>query len=104
VDDTVCNNSAVTFNIVNPNTVSGEWKYDIAVTYPAGVTGTLGNRLGEVSLVQVDNLVNSTQDLQVVEYRFTSKIDPGDGGVECIGRDTVIRVYKSNIKHKSDGG
>ncbi|MEJ5266172.1 MAG: hypothetical protein WHT29_12735, partial [Bacteroidales bacterium] len=93
-DDTLCNNGSTTFSITNPNTVRGVWRYDIEVTYPAGVSGTLGDKTNQTVLTQTDNLTNNTNDVQAVTYRFIPHINPGDGGGECgSGVDTTITIY-----------
>ena len=82
------------FTIVNPTNQTGEWRYDLDVTYPAGVTGTLSDGSGQTTLNLTDNLVNSTLLVQTVTYHFTPHIDPGDGDGECQdGVDTLITVY-----------
>ncbi|MEJ5265870.1 MAG: immunoglobulin domain-containing protein, partial [Bacteroidales bacterium] len=78
-DDTLCNNGSTTFSITNPNTVRGVWRYDIDVTYPAGVSGSLNDQTNQTALTQVDNITNTTNDVQAVTYRFIPHIDPGDG-------------------------
>ena len=93
-DDTLCYNGSTTFTITNPNTVRGTWRYDVDVTYPAGVTGSLGNLTNQTVLTQAETLSNTTSDVKAVTYLFTPHIDPTDGGSECQnGLDTTITVY-----------
>ena len=93
-DDTLCYNGSTTFTITNPNTVRGTWRYDVNVTYPAGVTGSLGNLTNQTVLTQAETLSNTTSDVKAVTYLFTPHIDPTDGGSECQnGLDTTITVY-----------
>ncbi|HPO66629.1 MAG TPA: gliding motility-associated C-terminal domain-containing protein, partial [Bacteroidales bacterium] len=99
-DDTLCNNGSTTFSITNPNTVRGVWRYDIEVTYPAGVSGTLGDKTNQTVLTQTDNLINTTNDVQAVTYRFIPHINPGDGGLECgAGVETTLVVYVNPTVH-----
>ena len=93
-DDTLCNNGSTTFTVTNPNTQRGLWRYDLDVTYPAGVSGLLTDQnnltLGSIA----ETLVNTTLDVQAVTYRFTPHINPSDGGPECgSGVDTLITIY-----------
>ena len=93
-DDTLCYNGSTTFTVTNPNTVRGTWRYDVDVTYPAGVTGSLGNLTNQTVLTQAETLSNTTSDVKAVTYLFTPHIDPTDGGAECQnGLDTTITVY-----------
>jgi gliding motility-associated-like protein len=99
-DDTLCNNTSTTFTITKPNTVRGLWRYDIDVTYPSGVTGSLGDLTNQTNLTQTDNLTNTTNDVQAVTYRFIPHIDPGDGGPECTaGVETTLVVYVNPTIH-----
>ncbi len=97
MDDTLCYgdpNTPNTFTITNPNTQRGTWRYDLDVTYPAGVTGSLSDQLNLEDLSITDNLVNTTLNVLEVTYRFTPHINPEDGDGECgLGEDTLIRVW-----------
>src|SRR4030042_180955 len=93
-DDTICYNGSTDFTIVNPNTQRGTWRYDVDVTYPGGVTGTLGDLNNQTILALTDNLSNTTLNGQWVTYQFTPHINPDDGDAECAGGvDTTITVY-----------
>ncbi len=93
-DDTLCYDGSTSFTLVNPTNQTGEWRYDLDVTYPAGVTGTLSDGTNQTALNLTDNLVNTTLLVQTVTYHFTPHIDPGDGDSECGGGvDTTITVY-----------
>ncbi len=93
-DDTLCYDGSTSFTLVNPTNQTGEWRYDLDVTYPAGVTGILSDGTSQTALNLTDNLVNTTLTVQMVTYHFTPHIDPGDGEGECGGGvDTTITVY-----------
>ncbi len=95
VDDTLCYGEPNTPNIISitqPNTVKGKWLYDLDVTYPAGVNGVLTDSLNLDDLSLLDNLVNTSDDVQEVTYHFTPHIDIGDGRDCGSGIDTLIRV------------
>ena len=87
-DPVLCHDGTATFNISTVNTSvsnGGEWLYDVAVIYPALVTGTLSGGLYNItSLSLTDNLINTGDVVQTVIYSFTPHIRPGDGGPECI--------------------
>ena len=94
VDDTLCYDGVARLSITNPTNQTGEWRYDLDVTYPAGVTGTLSDGTNQTALNLTDNLVNTSLSVQTVTYHFTPHIDPGDGDGECgNGLDTTITVY-----------
>ena len=59
-DDTLCYDGTAKLRITNPTNHTGEWRYDLDVTYPAGVTGTLSDGSNQTALNLTDNLVNST--------------------------------------------
>ena len=94
VDDTLCYDGTTNFTISDPTTHTGPWTYDLDVTYPLGVSGVLTDQNGISDLSLTDNLVNTTNDEQVVTYHFTPHIEPGDGQGSCDdGIDTLISIY-----------
>ncbi len=60
VDDTLCYDGTADITITNPTNQTGEWRYDLDVTYPAGVTGILSDGTSQTALNLTDNLVNTT--------------------------------------------
>ena len=61
-----------------------QWRYDVQVVYPAGVTGSWAAGLTDQTAASLtDNLTNTTDVVQTVIYTFTPHIRPGDGGPEC---------------------
>ena len=61
-----------------------QWRYDVSVVYPAGVTGSWAAGLTDQTAASLtDNLTNTTDVVQTVTYTFTPHIRPGDGGTEC---------------------
>ena len=63
-----------------------QWRYDVSVVYPAGVTGSWAAGLTNQSAATlIDDLTNTTDLVQTVIYTFTAHIRPGDGGTECQG-------------------
>ncbi len=105
-DEVLCYNGDASFDITNPNTVNtiGEWRYDVTVNYPGGVTGDWASGLTDISATGVsaltDNLTNTTDDVQTVTYTFTPHIDPGDGGGECAGGVPVVINVEINPRPK----
>ena len=101
-DEILCYDGDAAFDITNPNTVNtiGEWRYDVTVNYPGGVTGDWTGGLSDVTATGLsaltDNLTNTTDDIQTVTYTFTPHIDPGDGGGECSNGVPVIIEIEIN--------
>ena len=63
-----------------------QWRYDVSVVYPAGVTGDWAAGLTDQTVSTLtDDLTNTTDIVQTVTYTFTPHIRPGDGGSECGG-------------------
>ena len=96
-DPILCYDGDAVFNIGTVNTsVSGgsQWRYDINVLYPAGVTGDWTAGLTDQTLSALtDNLTNNSDVVQTVTYTFTPHIHPGDGGTECQnGIPVVLQV------------
>jgi hypothetical protein len=105
-EDVLCFDGVAEFEVTNPNTINpaGEWRYDLQVTYPAGVTGSIGPGTGTVlisdltdigPLAITDNLENITAEIQTVTYTFTPKIDRGGGRAVCedgISRTIIISI------------
>ena len=77
------------FNISTVNSMLGpgsQWRYDVSVVYPAGVTGSWSAGLtSQTASTLIDDLTNNTDIVQTVIYTFTPHIVPGDGGTECHG-------------------
>ena len=86
-DQLLCHDGDATFNISTVNTTlhaGSQWRYDVSVVYPAGVTGSWAAGLTDQTLnTLTDNLTNTTDIVQTVTYTFTPHIRPGDGGAEC---------------------
>ena len=86
-DQLLCFDGDARFNISTVNTVlhaGSQWRYDVSVVYPAGVTGSWAAGLtNQTSTILTDNLTNTTDLVQTVTYTFTPHIRPGDGGSEC---------------------
>ena len=76
-----------TFNISTVNTklhAGSQWRYDVSVVYPAGVTGSWAAGLtDQTANTLIDNLTNTTDIVQTVVYTFIPHIKPGDAGAEC---------------------
>ena len=93
-DQLLCYDGDAVFNISNVHTLLGpgsQWRYDVSVSYPAGVTGDWASGLTDQTLnTLTDNLTNTSDLLQTVTYTFTPHIRPGDGGSECNGGVAVI--------------
>ncbi len=84
-------------NIVNTGTT---WYYDIETTYPLGVTGSWPTGLTDQTATGIgaltDNIVNTTNDVQTVGYRFIPHIRPGDGDDDCADGVEVFLEIKIN--------
>ena len=96
-DTVLCFDGDATFNISNVHTLLGpgsQWRYDVSVVYPAGVTGSWPAGLtDQTANTLLDGLTNTTNIVQTVVYTFTPHIRPGDGGTECQnGVQTIISV------------
>ena len=97
-DEILCYDGDAEFDITDPNTVNaiGEWRYDVTVNYPAGVTGEwtggLHNETGTGLSALTDNLTNTTNDVQMVTYTFIPHIHPGDGGGDCGGGVPIVSI------------
>ncbi len=105
-DEVLCYDGDASFDITNPNTVNtiGEWRYDVTVNYPGGVTGDWAGGLSDVTATGLsaltDNLTNTTDDVQTVTYTFTPHIEPGDGGGECANGIPVVIEIEINPQPK----
>ena len=88
-DQLLCYDGDATFNISTVHTAlspGSQWRYDVSVVYPAGVTGSWAAGLtNQTAATLTDNLTNNTDIVQTVTYTFTPHIKPGDGGTECQG-------------------
>ena len=86
-DPVLCYDGDAVFNISTVNTAvstGGQWRYDVSVSYPAGVNGDwLAGLTNQTAATLTDNLNNTTDFVQTVTYTFTPHIRPGDGGPEC---------------------
>ena len=86
-DPLLCHDGDAVFDVSTVNTAlhsGSEWRYDISVVYPAGVTGSWAGGLTDQTLTSItDDLTNTTAVVQTVTYTFTPHIRPGDGGAEC---------------------
>jgi gliding motility-associated-like protein len=93
-DQLLCYDGNAVFNIstVNSSLYTGSvWRYDVSVSYPAGVTGTWASGLtDQAAATLTDNLTNTSDVVQSVTYTFTPHIKPGDGGTECAGGVPVV--------------
>ena len=93
-DPVLCYDGDAVFNITTPNTAvstGGQWRYDVSVSYPAGVNGDwLAGLTNQTAATLTDNLTNTTDLVQTVTYTFTPHIRPGDGGPECANGIQII--------------
>jgi gliding motility-associated-like protein len=94
IRDSICYNEGITFSLGNPNVTIGTWAYDIITTVSdPGVTGW--NTAHDATILNyTDPIVNTTDTVQYVTYRFIPKIkDPTTGVAYCNeGIDTTIIV------------
>ncbi len=99
VNDTLCFEEGTTFNIstLTPSAnTTGTWVYDVVTTISDPSVSGNTDRTDETALSFTDNLVNTSNTLQWVDYEFTAKIlDPRSGLAYCSNGtvDTTIRIY-----------
>ncbi|HRW27093.1 MAG TPA: gliding motility-associated C-terminal domain-containing protein, partial [Bacteroidales bacterium] len=94
VPDTLfCNGSTVEFAIDSLVVSKGEVMYDLDVTYPAGVPGTLTDGQRQIADIS-DHLVNSTDSYQTVTYHFRPYIQGKPGDPTCNeGVEVIIAIH-----------
>ncbi len=99
VEDTLCFDEGTSFNISSPTlsgNPTGEWAYGL-VTTPSGPLVSNFRTTGQYTdLNFTDNLLNSSDTLQWVDYTFTARLlNPRGGQPACPDgiADTTIRVY-----------
>ncbi|HNV66509.1 MAG TPA: gliding motility-associated C-terminal domain-containing protein, partial [Bacteroidales bacterium] len=94
VPDTIfCNGSTVEFTIDSLVVSRGEVMYDLDVTYPAGLSGTLANGQNQIANIS-DLLTNSSDSYQTVTYRFRPYIQGKTGDPTCHdGVEVIITVH-----------
>ena len=95
LDSVICNGDLITINITNPNNpIRGTWLYDLDVTPDPGITGASPDQLGIATTLINEALTNNDTTVQKVIYHFTPRIDPDDGGADCLdGMDTTIIIW-----------
>ncbi|MEZ5020997.1 MAG: gliding motility-associated C-terminal domain-containing protein [Bacteroidales bacterium] len=94
VPDTLfCNGSTIDFAIDSLVISRGEVMYDLDVTYPAGISGTLSD--GQRQIINIsDLLTNSTDSYQTVTYRFRPYIQGKPGDPTCLnGVEVIILIH-----------
>ena len=94
VPDTLfCNGSTVNFTIDSLVISRGEVMYNLDVTYPGVVTGTLTDGSRQVINIS-DTLTNNSDSHQTVTYRFSPYIQGKPGDPTCSnGIDTTIVIH-----------
>ncbi|RLD54226.1 MAG: hypothetical protein DRI97_11910, partial [Bacteroidetes bacterium] len=94
-DTVLCNGETSTIAVRNPNTsVHGTWVYDLVVTAESEIDGerSSGNGLTLTSIPET--LTNTDTVVHFVQYHFTPRVIPEDGGLDCgSGRDTTITIW-----------
>jgi len=92
VPDTLfCNGSTIDFAIDSLVISRGEVMYDLDVTYPAGISGTLTDGQRQIANIS-DLLTNTTDSYQTVTYRFRPYIQGKTGDPTCHDGIEVILV------------
>ena len=94
VPDTLfCNGSTVNFTIDSLVVSRGEVMYNLDVTYPGSVTGTLTDGSRQILDIS-DLLTNNSDSHQTVTYRFSPYIQGKPGDPTCnAGIDTTIVIH-----------
>ena len=94
VPDTLfCNGSTVNFTIDSLVVSRGEVMYNLDVTYPGPVTGTLTDGSRQILDIS-DLLTNNSDSHQTVTYRFSPYIQGKPGDPTCnAGIDTTIVIH-----------
>ncbi len=96
VEDTLCFDEGVGFNVstATPSeNTSGEWVYVLSTTISAGsVTGYRADGT-YTDMSFSEPLVNSSPDLQWIEYTFKPRIYKNENDYCGQGSDTTVRIY-----------
>jgi gliding motility-associated-like protein/uncharacterized repeat protein (TIGR01451 family) len=91
---TVCDGESTIISISNPlGAIRGLWVYDLTVTPDEGIGGnTAGGTYTEMTDL-TETLTNSSREIRKVEYIFTPRIIPDDGGADCDGIADTITLW-----------
>ncbi|RLD65873.1 MAG: hypothetical protein DRI98_14245, partial [Bacteroidetes bacterium] len=94
-DTVLCNGETSTIAVRNPNTsVHGTWVYDLVVTAESEIDGERSSGNGLTLTLIPETLTNSDTVVHFVQYHFTPRVIPEDGGLDCgSGRDTTITIW-----------
>ncbi|MCG8411609.1 MAG: gliding motility-associated C-terminal domain-containing protein, partial [Bacteroidales bacterium] len=96
IDTILCDSSDITFNITSlSGNIIGNKYYYLETTYTSGnILGVTSDGYYPIANF-TDNLINTTNQVQFVIYRFSAKIkDPESGTPYCHnGSDTSITIY-----------
>jgi gliding motility-associated-like protein len=93
VNDTICNEDFIVFQVTNPNITLGDWKYRLEVDYGEFLTGLLPADSLYDELRLDEQLINTDTIWHQASYRFIPYIDPVDGDTLCQHyQDTTIYV------------
>ena len=95
-DTVICNNTATTITIRNPNTpIRGTWNYNLTVTPDTHITGAQGSAVNSNILSFTNTLVNSDTIVHKVIYHFKPNIfnDDGTPPASCASVDTNIVIW-----------
>ena len=93
-DTIICDSAIVTFDVSDQNgfTAGGKFYYLTTTYNPLNVSGVEADGEKPAGTDFTDQLVNLTNEVQTVQYRFKARIN--DPGINCeSGTDTIITVY-----------
>ena len=94
-DTIICDGETAVINVRNPNVpIMGEWTFDLSVNPDPEISGYTGTASGTGDFIFNETLSNSDTVAHKIEYHFTPRIEPDDGGAECGGGiDTIITIW-----------
>jgi len=102
-DKIICDGGSTTIFVRNPNTsVRGDWMYDMTVIPEPGITGyTTGRTYSDPTNLN-ETLYNSGTEIGRITYRFTPRIVPEDGGINCTdGTEKEITIMvRPSLRHR----
>ncbi len=93
-ESVICYGESITLNVRNLNgMVQGQWVYDVRVVPDPGIDGFTPGATYTTPVSLTETLTNSGTERHKVEYHFTPRIVPSDGGADCIGEEQVITIW-----------
>jgi gliding motility-associated-like protein len=103
-ESVICYGESITLNVRNLNgTVQGQWLYDVRVIADPQIAGYTAAGTYTTPTNVTETLTNSGDEKHKVDYYFTPRIVPSDGGPDCIGEEQVITIWvHPQVKYTSE--